>query len=491
MTTLNLVDQSTSSRVHLSPTVLHDLRTPLNQIIGYSEMLVEQAEDEGLAFVPDLQKILISGRHLLGAINDNFDVAAEKDVTVRPIAQPIARANGSTSARVGTSTEERSPHAAPLAGAILVVDDGHQNRDVLSKRLVRLGHEVVAVASGIDALATMRSQPFDLVLLDIMMPAMDGFEVLRRLKSDATLSHIPVVMISALSDVENIARCIALGADDYLTKPFDTTLLKARVGACLVKKQSRDREQQLFHQLAASFERLQALEKQRDDLTNMIVHDLKTPLTSMMGGLNNIALAGSLNGDQQEMLGISIAGGDLLLGMINDLLDVDKLSSGAMQLNRVSLSVPDVIVGAVVQVSYLAEVKRLSIVYDIAEWLPAVTADKEKLSRIIVNLLGNAIKFTPSNGCITVSAKLGFDRKFLEISVSDTGEGIPPEALGLIFEKFGQVPSRSGGRSTSTGLGLAFCKLAAQAHGGEIHVTSELGVGSKFTFTLPCDSPLE
>jgi K+-sensing histidine kinase KdpD len=268
-----------------------------------------------------------------------------------------------------------------------------------------------------------------MVLLDIMMPEMDGYEVLQQLKADETLRHIPVIMISALHELDSVVRCIEMGADDYLCKPFEPTLLKARIGACLEKKHARDLALRFTCELQENYKRLQELEKQRDDLTHMIVHDLRTPLTSVIAGMQTMEMVGDLNEDQQEMAGIAISGGETLLGMINDLLDVEKMESGSMQLEYSTLDASELIAGAAGQVTSLCEGKKLTLLREIAPGLPPFQGDENKLRRVLVNLLGNAIKFTPSGGTLTVAAKLGEDEGSLVFSVSDTGEGIPPEAF--------------------------------------------------------------
>ena len=467
--------------------LLHELRTPLNQIIGYSEMLAEQAqEDRQLSLVSDLDKIGIAGRQLLAIINNRFDTST------MPTADGAAgmRSSGTQltwhSTRNAVATDDRS---SGERGLFLVVDDNEMNRDVLSQRLKRQGHEVVMAVSGLEALATMRKQAFDLVLLDIMMPEMDGFEVLEQLKSDMTQRHIPVIMISALNEMDSVVRCIEMGADDYLCKPFDPPLLKARIGACLEKKRARDREVGLYDQLQQNYKRLQELEKLRDDLMNMIVHDLRTPLTSVIAGLHSISTVGDLNADQHEMVGISISGGETLLGMINDLLDVDKLESGSMQLDYVVLSAADLVASAVRQVASLADNKNLTLVQQVSDGLPPLLGDDDKLRRVLENVLGNAIKFTPSGGRVTIEALQGSESLTILFIVSDTGEGIPHEAISRIFEKSGQGGTGQGGRTMSTGLGLAFCKLVAQAHGGRIDVVSTPGAGSRFSVTLPLAPP--
>jgi signal transduction histidine kinase len=466
---------------HPLPSMLiHDLRAPLNQILGYSEMLIEHAMEEGNdSFTPDLQLIHAAGQRLLGTIVDNLiatDGDAPRAKTPRindPIATPEEQA------------ELESFSSELSAGVLLVVDDDEANCNMLARRLEHQGYTVAKATSGPTALEMMRKQMFDLVLLDIMMPEMDGYEVLERIKSDPRLEHIPVIVISALSELHAVVRCIEMGAADHLSKPIDSARLKARIIACLDKKRDHDREALLFSQLQESHLRLQAMERQREDLTRMVVHDLRTPLTSVIAGMQSLEGVGELNAIQMEMVGIAIMGGQTLLGMINNLLDVEKLESNSMQLVYTELSVPDLVTAAVAQVSSLADSNQLTIVKEIADDVPLLCADEDKLLRTLVNLLGNAIKFTPTGGTVTVQVHQIDGGKSVEFSVADTGEGIPPEAFGRIFEKFGQVESREGGRKMSTGLGLTFCKLAVEAHVGHIGVESIPGSGSTFTFSIP------
>ncbi|HVK01959.1 MAG TPA: response regulator [Armatimonadaceae bacterium] len=475
---------------------LHDLRTPLHQIIGYAEMLAEQAEEEGQrGFVPDLEKIRAAGRQLLVLLNNGPEPMPEGTTlpasrngssSVRSSNMAVASATPSVLPPEGPpSAWELRPSAAPPVALLLVVDDNEMNRDVLSRRLRMQGHRVAVAENGRQAMESVRARDFDLVLLDILMPEMDGYAVLEQLKADETLRHIPVVMISALDELENTARCIEMGAEDYLPKPFVPTLLKARVGACLEKKRARDREVRLFEQLRQNYARLQELERQRDDLTQMIVHDLRTPLTSVITGMQTLDVLGDLNAGQREMMDLAIGGGETLLGMINDLLDVEKLECGAMELEHAPVSADELVAAAVLQVASLAESKTLSLDSSVAADLPPFQGDEDKLRRVLVNLLGNAIKFTPAGGAVTADVRPGADGHSLVFSVRDTGEGIPPEAFERIFEKFGQVESRQGGRNMSTGLGLTFCKMAVEAHGGHIGVESIPGEGSIFSFTIP------
>lgn len=477
---------SEPARYSLPRDLIHDLRTPLNQIIGYSEMLAERAREVGQAeFVPDLEKVCLAGQRLLGIIAGSFDETATE-------AQPAS--NGP----LREATSDISPYDLLAShtgvktgkGHLLVVDDDEGNRDVLSQRLKKQGYTVANARDGRQALEMLESSAFDLVLLDIMMPEMDGYEVLRRLKANDRLHNVPVIMISALSEMESVVRCIEMGAEDYLTKPFNATLLRARLGACLEKKRSRDRERDLYGQLQESHKRLQELEGLRDDLTNMIVHDLRTPLTSIIAAIQTLDVVGVVNAEQREVMEIAGSGSHALLTMINSLLDVEKFESGAMELDYALLSLPQVIASAVGQVAPLAHAKGIALVQNVSSDLPWLNCDENKLQRVLVNLLGNALKFTPAGGSITLEVVKREEEKDIEFSIRDTGEGIPSEAFERIFQKFGQVDSRKGGRAMSTGLGLTFCKCAVEAHGGQISVESTLGHGSTFCFTIPISAPI-
>ena len=223
----------------------------------------------------------------------------------------------------------------------------------------------------------------------------------------------------------------------------------------------------------------------RDDLTGMVVHDLRTPLTALLSGLQALRFVGGRGPDEQEILDNAIGGGEALLGMVNDLLDIGKWESGSLVLDRQPLQSADVIEYALAQTAPLARRNGLRVARNIPSGLPLVGADRDLLRRSLTNLLGNAVKFTPRGGIVTVSASYEPAEGAVVFAVGDTGEGIPAHQVRRIFDKFGQVESRKAGRRMSTGLGLTFCKLVAEAHGGRIWVESKLGKGSRFLFTIP------
>ncbi len=229
----------------------HDLRTPLNQIIGYSEMLQEEVEELGQKkLAPDLQKIHAAAHRLSALINENLVPArlAANAAGLTPTAGDSGKVDASPTGPLPIPPSAPSP-VRHDHGLLLVVDDHAENRDMLSRRLEKQGHAVATAENGRQALDLLHARNFDLVLLDIMMPEMDGYQTLECLKADPSLRHIPVIMISALDEIESVVRCIEIGAEDYLSKPFNPVLLRARIGACLEKKRLRDQEQDYLRRL--------------------------------------------------------------------------------------------------------------------------------------------------------------------------------------------------------------------------------------------------
>jgi DNA-binding response OmpR family regulator/class 3 adenylate cyclase len=227
----------------------HEMRTPLSAVIGYSEMLIEDAQDEGhQEIVPDLERIHQAGQRFLALIDDvvRFSAAqtTEADAGLETLA-PAPNASAMVQDVVSSirSMDEDAAARKPVQpGSILIVDDNETNRDLLARYLERQGHAVTLAQDGRQALELVGGQPFDLVLLDIMMPEVNGYEVLQRLKSHPKWHDIPVIMISALDEMDSVVRCIEMGAEDYLPKPFNPVLLRARTGASLEKKRLRDQE---------------------------------------------------------------------------------------------------------------------------------------------------------------------------------------------------------------------------------------------------------
>ncbi len=246
--------------------IRHGLRTPLSAVIGYCEILLEDAKAAGQeAAVPDLEKIDAAGRRFLSLIEDVVGLSqAEPDGLELALVPAPRMIREVVRAIRPLGADPAAGH--PVGGRLLVVDDNETNRDLLCRTLERQGHRPLAVAGGREALERLAREPFELVLLDIMMPEMNGFQVLERLKADPELRHIPIIMISALDELDSVVRCIEMGAEDYLPKPFDPVLLRARVGASLDKKRFHDREVRYLRQIEAE-------KKRADELLHVILPD--------------------------------------------------------------------------------------------------------------------------------------------------------------------------------------------------------------------------
>jgi class 3 adenylate cyclase len=236
----------------------HELRTPLTALKGYGEMLLEDAQEASADIVvDDLQKLLNAAKRLLARLDGLIEFASGENEEV-PVAGP-GQSLFTALERIARPRGDEITAGKPGAYRILVVDDHESNRDILSRRLTRDGHQIVTAATGESALDLVEREPFDLILLDLLMPGMSGYEVLERLKCDPRHSEIPVLMISALNEIESAVRCIEAGAEDYLAKPFDPILLRARVNTSLEKKRLRDREKIILQQLRLEKERSDAL----------------------------------------------------------------------------------------------------------------------------------------------------------------------------------------------------------------------------------------
>jgi two-component system, sensor histidine kinase and response regulator len=358
------------------------------------------------------------------------------------------------------------------AASILVVDDTPMNLQLLVGMLKEYGYTVRPAPSGELALQAAFDEAPDLILLDINMPLMNGYEVCERLKADENLKSVPVIFISALDDMFDKVKAFRVGAVDYVTKPFQFEEVEARVRAHLAL---RRKECLLQKSLAQQKE----LERLRDSLVHMIVHDMRSPLTVISTCLN--MLQEGLAADRRaadELLQEADSAASALNKMTTQLLDISRLEAGQMPLKKERHDLAQTMQVTSESLAALARGRRISLKVP-----PSSMAyyDADIVGRVVANILANAFKFTPPDGQITLT--VARQTEFFRVVVIDNGRGIPPEHQQKIFDKFAQVELRN--KYVGTGLGLAFCKLAVEAHGGQIGVESELGHGSAFWFTLP------
>jgi len=372
------------------------------------------------------------------------------------------------------------PRSAQKPQTILMVDDTPANLELLSGMLKGRGYDVRAALSGKLALQAVRGEPPDLILLDINMPEMDGYEVCEKLKSDGISKDIPVIFLSVLSETMDKVKAFGTGGVDYITKPFQIEEVEARVATHLeLRRQKR--------QLQENFDRLTELEKLRDSMVHMIVHDLRHPLTGIYAYLQLVSKNAdhTLSAEHSRCIGESMKAAIQMIGMICDLLETSRMEAGEAKLRLAECDLSPILEAGISGLKPLFINREMR--FTPPESPALVLADREIILRVIQNLLANALKFTRDGGLISLS--IGLAGGSVRVSVKDTGPGIAPEYRLKIFEKFGRVELAAGHQQYSAGLGLAFCKLAVEAHGGSIGVDTEEGKGSTFWFELPVKGP--
>lgn len=360
---------------------------------------------------------------------------------------------------------------------ILIVEDEELNREILRDLLGVQGYRTIEAVDGATGLEMARRERPDLILLDVMMPGMSGFEVCRRLKSDYATQLIPVVLVTALTDKASKLEGVEAGADDFINKPVDLTEFQARVRSLLHTKALHDELQQRYRDLAQA-------EKMREGLMHMVVHDLRSPLTTLLGYFELLDQQGHIAAGHEArgMVEEVKHSGQVLEDMLNDILTFSRLEAGEMRLNYDVVELEPLLSKMETDIGGQIADKQLMLLKEMPQEPVMVKADPRILHRVLANIVGNAVKFSPVGGEIIVAAEQ--DTETVSLSVRDKGPGIPAEFHGKIFEKFGQVNLQETSRTFSFGLGLAFCKMAVEAHGGTIGVESELGTGSAFWFTM-------
>ena len=376
-----------------------------------------------------------------------------------------------------------APSSAPL---VLVADDVPANVELLEDQLRTLGFRTVSAFDGPSALAAAREFRPDLAILDVAMPPGDlgveerstGFEVCRRIKSDDRTAGVPVVFITALNDSTDRVKAIEAGGDDFLTKPHNRMVLGARVRSLLKLRSATEA-------LQDSYRKLRELEKVRDDLMKMIVHDLKTPLTAVLASVEMLRDGdfGAVTETQGRALADTQAKAEDLLALIEDLLELARLEESHIVLDRTAIVPAELLARLADTWQMRLRQEEASISLEITPGLGTVYADERLLERLFNNLLQNAVVHAGRGVRIALSATRDGDG--VRFAVSDSGPGIPAAYHELIFRKFETVKLAAAPRARSSGLGLSFCKLVAEAHGGRIWVQSVEGTGSTFFLMLP------
>ena len=379
--------------------------------------------------------------------------------------------------RPAEPTEDEIAPADRL-GRVLVVDDEAANVELIVRRLRGNGYETLSATNGHDAIAAAIKEQPDLILMDVMMPGLDGWQATRLLKSDPKTANIPVVFVTARDRPEDVATGFEVGAIMYVNKPVEPVELFARVRNAIFTKRLQD-------DLRHKNEDLQRLERSRQELIGMLGHDIRNLANSVVAFLQ-LARMGELTPDRPEfaqLLGLSEANIAEVLRMVNALLDVYKMEEGRLEAVPQVHKLGDVVRRSFAQLIPEALAKGITLADEVGPET-GVFVDAPLLVRVFTNLISNSIKHTPAGGTVTIeaTAKDG-SADTVVVRVRDTGPGIPEADADHVFDRFYQTEN---GRSRGgTGLGLAFCKLAIELHGGVIGIANGGQPGAIVEFTIP------
>ena len=361
--------------------------------------------------------------------------------------------------QVKTKVQKRIGRLVDKKNSILVVDDEPSGFDVIEGILFGEDYELHYASSGAAAIKRVETVPLDLILLDVMMPDMDGIEVCRWLKTSSA-QHIPVIMVTALSSKVVLARCLETGADDFIDKPINPLELRARVRSMLRIKKQHDA--------------LQASLQLRQDMSDMVIHDLRNPLTSIILSCA-ILKRTELQGMQHHKVEQILQAGQQLQSMIDSLLLMAKLEANKLVLERSSVDLRELAQQALADFRAIALAKQIDLISELPLQHQPIYVDIALLRRVLDNLLSNAIKFSSYGSQVTLKVSFPSSQR-ARLEVADQGKGIKAELRQSIFDKYEVGDSVNG--VAQMGLGLAFCKMAIEAHGGKIFVEENQPTGA-------------
>jgi two-component system, sensor histidine kinase and response regulator len=373
---------------------------------------------------------------------------------------------------------------------VLVVDDNLQNREVAEGNLIGAGYAVIQAEGGAEALALLSSRRPDLVLLDVLMPGMDGYETCRRIRALPEGGDVPVLFLTALGDLETHKAALESGADDFLTKPLNRTELLIRVRSLLRIKRLSDELRGNVQLIRTQRDALLAAQRQKDELTALIVHDLKNPLSSILSNVQYVQSRTALPVDERESLEDVLRASQSMVRLVMNLLDVSRSDDGALIPHVSAFELPELLGEICSEMRRRIDDKGQRLELSLAPGVGVLRGDRDLVRRIVENLIDNAYKYGPKQATISVAVlPATMDdgaEPAVEIRVRDEGAGIPDAYRQIVFEKYGRAGG-SGMREarSSYGLGLVFCRRAATVHGGAIWIDDQARRGSCFCVRLP------
>ncbi len=356
--------------------------------------------------------------------------------------------------------------AATGPSHILVVDDAAGMRDVLAIGLEREGYVVAVAGDANEALEQTRTTRFDLILLDMKLPGMSGMALLALLRKAHSALDVPIIVISGNGESGDVVSALQGGANDYITKPTDMAVVRARVKAQLALKQLKDIN---------------------DRYLRIVSHDLKKPIMLMLDIARQVTTefkpGAPMTEDMGSALGLLIQSGEFMQQIVSDLFDEHALRDGKLQLRRQPTDLGAVVRQALTRNAAYAKSKGIALDMQFDANLPIIQADDVRLMQVLENLIGNAIKFSAAGARVTVHTRN--EVGYIRCDISDTGPGIPTEDMGRLFVEYAQLKNLPTGHEKSTGLGLAISKELITRHGGEIGAHNRPEGGATFWFRLP------
>lgn len=371
---------------------------------------------------------------------------------------------------------------------ILAVDDNEQSRMVLEGNLASVGYGVLLASSGQEAVDKFKQHTPEMVLLDVVMPGIDGFETCRQIRLLPNGADVPIVFLTALTDIDSHKEALAAGGDDLLTKPIHRTELIMRVRSMLWMRRLRSELRSGYNLISSQRDTLIVAQKKKDELANFLVHDLKNPITNVLTSAAMLLEQPSVREDSTalQLTNHVLNAGRVIERMIMNLLDINKSEDGVLVPRIAQSDLTSLLEDVRKAVEPQARFRGIEVKTAIHNGLRAVYIDADLIHRTVDNLIANAMRFAPPASHITVEVK-AVDGKSLELRVRDEGPGIPPDQRERIFEKYVRLEQDM--PNLNHGLGLTFCRAAVEVHGGKIWAEDNPPRGACFCVSLPCLKP--
>ena len=368
---------------------------------------------------------------------------------------------------------------------ILIVDDNKENIDLIAYFLKPQNYEIVTAVDGAEALTKVETTKPDIILLDIMLPKLDGFQVCERVKKNEETRFIPIIMITALKELKDKIRSLEVGADDFISKPFENVELLTRVKSLLRIKKFHDQLEEKNAELKEKNIELEQMNQFKEELNHLIVHDMKNPLFVIQGNLQmmEMGLGDSISDMVKKYLGRIDRSTQNLLRMVLNMIDVFKLDGGSTDLNRELVGINELVEKAHNRLMDYPENESKEIVVNLAEPMPFIKLDTSMMERVFDNMFSFAVANVAPDGRIDIETFANENE--VGIILHDHGVQIPMKYSESMFDQFSQVEIKNEGFRLGRGLALTFSKLAVEVHEGTLKVDQNNKVGNRFILSFP------